>query len=146
MVIYGWGYQGRTLDELREHQRRLNALIVDVRLVPQSRTPEFRRAALIREFSDDYLWVRAFGNVNYKAKVGDVHLLDPVAGVGTISNAGVSAARPALLLCVCRGAGCHRVAVARFIIAKFGGKFVDLSAGLIRMPGHEDRSEEGQDG
>lgn len=127
IVFYGWGYRGRTLDELRTARKKLNALIVDVRLVPQSRLAQFRRRALAREFGDDYCWLRAFGNINYKNPAGGVHLVEAVAGVAAFEQLGISPTRPALLLCGCPTLDCHRVAVARLLVEKFGGQFVDLS-------------------
>lgn len=115
-MIFTWGYLTGALDTLQRHQEARRALIVDVRYTPFSRAPAFRRGPLARVFGPDYLWVRAFGNRNYKTPGAPIELVDPVAGLELLDQAGVGLERPALLLCGCREASaCHRATVARFL-------------------------------
>ncbi len=104
--VYGIGYTGRTLDELRHIIEQLDAVLVDIRFAPYSRNPQFRKDALEQALGDRYVYLRAFGNRNYKG--GPVALVD--YDVGRAALAALD--KPALLMCMCKDpATCHRTAV-----------------------------------
>ncbi len=105
-TLYGIGYSGRTLDELRHILEQLEAVLVDIRFAPYSRNPDFRKPHLETVFGDRYLYLRAFGNRNYKG--GPVDLVDYEAGKAALEVLD----KPALLMCMCKDpATCHRAVV-----------------------------------
>jgi Protein of unknown function, DUF488 len=117
IVVYTWGYQGDVLDTLAALRAERNALIVDVRYVPSSRDARWRQRTLERRFGVDYLWLKAFGNRNYK---GESIILDaPELGLAMLEPF-VSPDHPPLLLCMCPTTNCHRTAVAAFLAAQRG--------------------------
>jgi hypothetical protein len=97
--------------------------------MPMSRVAAFRRHALQRTFGADYVWIKEFGNLNYKTPGSDPVIADPAAGLARLDEAGISERRPPLLLCVCPTPQCHRAAVAAFLRAERGWPGVDLTAG-----------------
>lgn len=106
--VYGIGYSGRTRDELRRIVEELDVVLVDIRFVPYSRNPDFRKAALQKTLGDRYLHLQALGNRNYKG--GPVDLVDYQAGKAALE----ALARPALLMCMCKDpVTCHRTVVLR---------------------------------
>ncbi|GIG36559.1 DUF488 domain-containing protein [Cellulomonas pakistanensis] len=64
--LHGWGYEGRTVDDLIEFAHATaSTVVVDVRLTPISRRPGFskrRLAAALDEAGLGYLHLRALGN------------------------------------------------------------------------------------
>jgi uncharacterized protein (DUF488 family) len=116
MIIYTFGYGGHTLDTLRTHVRALHAVIVDVRYKPFSRArPEWSRTGLRDVFGPDYLWIEAFGNVNY-AGGGPIKLFNPTSGLHTLRTHVLQQGRSPILLCVCGKVDhCHRLRVAEFL-------------------------------
>ena len=105
-TAYGIGYSGRTADDLKRIVEELDGYLVDIRFTPHSRNPSFRKAALEAAFGDRYVYLRAFGNRNYKG--GPVEIVDYEAGKAALE----ALDKPALLLCVCRDPKtCHRTTV-----------------------------------
>lgn len=64
--LHGWGYEGRTVDDLIAFARdTASTVVVDVRLTPISRRQGFskrRLAAALQEAGLEYLHLRALGN------------------------------------------------------------------------------------
>ncbi len=64
--VLGWGYEGRTVEEMLSTLRTWEATtVVDVRLNPVSRKPGFSRKSLsakLQEAGIDYVHLRALGN------------------------------------------------------------------------------------
>ena len=105
-AVFGTGYSGRTMDDLKRILGELDAYLVDIRYTPYSRNPVFRKAALEAAFGDRYVYLRAFGNRNYKG--GPVEIVDYEAGRTALE----ALDKPALLMCVCRDPKtCHRTTV-----------------------------------
>jgi uncharacterized protein (DUF488 family) len=77
-TAYGIGYSGRMVDELKRIVEELDAYLVDIRFAPYSRNPAFRKAALEAAFGARYVYLRVFGNRNYKG--GPVDIVDYDAG------------------------------------------------------------------
>ncbi len=119
-TIYTWGYSGRSITELIALRDRLGALVVDTRYVPRSRRPEYNRRRLEAALGADYVWLREFGNLNYKGGPHDpVRLNEPEQGLLRLRPL-ITPARPPLLICQCPTTFCHRVDVAAFIADKTG--------------------------
>jgi uncharacterized protein (DUF488 family) len=88
-VVYPLGYAQWSVAAAREC-RDHEAILVDVRRVPQTTKPGFSKAALTRRFGDAYVHVPAFGNDNDQSG-GPVAL---VARSGAWSGSGPSRHRP----------------------------------------------------
>ena len=132
MVIYTWGYGGRALADLRSVRDSLKAVIVDTRLSPFSRDPQWMRPALEAEFGTDFVWCSEFGNVNYKFPNRPTKLKAPTQGLARLHGL-VSEARPPLLICMCRKIeDCHRLDVATFLAAQLGAEIVHLSGAAVK--------------
>ncbi len=111
--LYATGYGGRTLDVIRQLVDDLDAYLIDIRFVPYSGNPAFRRAELAATFGARYLYLHAFGNRNYKSG-GPVDLVDYPAGRDRLAELD----RPAILLCGCQDAThCHRTTIVKHLIA-----------------------------
>jgi hypothetical protein len=112
LTVYTWGYHGEIVETLEALRAGLNALIVDTRYVPSSRDARWRRPSLEKRFGPDYIWIKAFGNRNYKGGWTDpVILHDPEHGLQVLEPL-VRPERPPLLLCMCPTPYCHRTDVA----------------------------------
>ncbi len=110
-TVYGIGYSGRTLDEIRQLLEQLDAYLVDIRFVPNSRNPAFRQKALINALGDRYIHVQAFGNPNFRSG-GPVEIADYDAGKAALE----ALDKPTLLMCMCKDpATCHRTVVLRHL-------------------------------
>ena len=109
---YGIGYHGRTLADIKRILQALDAVLVDIRFAPHSRNPEFRKAHLEAALGSRYVYLRAFGNRNYKG--GPVAIVDYEAGRAALE----ALDRPALLMCMCPDpAACHRTTVLQQLAA-----------------------------
>lgn len=116
-TIYTIGYQGRTLEELLASAREHKAMLIDVRIRPASRNPDFSRARLSARCGLAYRHVPELGNVNYKG--GPIRLANAAAGVRLLTPL-ILSGQNLMLLCVCQEwETCHRRQVADAIKAKF---------------------------
>jgi uncharacterized protein (DUF488 family) len=110
-TIYTAGYSGHTPEELAKRAEALGAVVCDIRFKPVSRRPEWNRSRLASLLGTRYVWLQAFGNVNYKSD-GPIELLNAPKGLMAIE----SLPGPVILLCFCKEAeGCHRSEVARLL-------------------------------
>lgn len=127
MMIYTLGYIGWKLDEVAAAVERLDAVLVDVRMVPRSRNPIWNSTALAKRFGDGstgsprgrYVWLKQFGNRNYKGTFEQIEIVDFARGVVRLLElfppaVGTSApGRPIILFCGCPDPGqCHRSVLA----------------------------------
>jgi len=111
--IFTLGYADWKPGALKVLVDDLDALVVDVRISPRSRNPQWRQPYLERLLGQQYLHVREFGNVNYKG--GPIEIVDPAKGLDRIREY-LDAGIPIILMCVCRElATCHRLNVAHYI-------------------------------
>jgi len=125
MVIYTMGYAGRRLGDVVDLAKHLNALIVDVRLVPSSRAPGFAGAELEKALRGCYLWLPGFGNVNYRG--GPVLLADFYDAEAALRERLGPESANVILLCACRDvAKCHRKLVAEKLAKRWGCEVVHL--------------------
>jgi hypothetical protein len=62
-TIYTLGYIGRKLESVEVLLARFGAILVDVRMVPRSRTQVWNSGVLRRHFGEQrYVWLKEFGN------------------------------------------------------------------------------------
>jgi uncharacterized protein (DUF488 family) len=120
------GYSGWRLEDVARLVEGLDALVVDVRLVPASRAQGFGAADLEGRLGSRYVWLRGFGNVNYQ---GDrpITLADFDGAAATLRQRLEGGPVNVLLLCACRDvATCHRKVVAERLAAAWGGVVAHL--------------------
>lgn len=131
-TIYTVGYSGWTPAQLQETATRLDAVVVDIRLSPTSRRPEWRSDALQKLLRDRYEVLSDLGNINYRVSEPIV-LANP--GPGVVVARSLLRRRNIILLCACRDhALCHRSVAARLISEATGAPVVHLeppTAGVI---------------
>lgn len=132
MTIYTLGYSGWKIEDVARLVDRLDAILVDVRLSPRSRNPVFSGKRLTERFGDRYIWLRGFGNVNYRQPDAPVRLADFDGGLRRLCERMLQEdTNDVILLCACRDVGvCHRKVVADRLAETLGGKIIhlDLSA------------------
>jgi len=111
MRVYTLGYMGWRPTELLEVAERLNATIIDVRLMPRSRwSPDYNAKSLKTALGDRYVWLEGFGNLNYKG--GPIVLKDFAGALKTLSEMSLRGPR-VILMCGCKDVNvCHRKIVA----------------------------------
>jgi uncharacterized protein (DUF488 family) len=134
MTIYTLGYSGWKIEDAQAVLERLNAILVDVRMVPRTRwTPLWNSSALHERLGDAlagstgsaqgrYVWLKQFGNVNYKGTFEQIEIADFPAGekrlkeltfTGPTSASSAVASKAVVLMCGCRDVNiCHRKVVA----------------------------------
>jgi uncharacterized protein (DUF488 family) len=113
--IHTTGYAGKHATDLLALAERLDATVIDIRLVPSSRWQKQWRAGQLRELlGARYEHVRDLGNENYKLG-GPVKIKDLDAGINKLLEIGGTL----ILLCVCSDPEtCHRRVVARELEAR----------------------------
>jgi hypothetical protein len=112
--ILTFGYTGRTMEEIVALAQEHDAIVVDVRLVPFSRAPMWRKVAFQVALTERYRWMKGFGNLNYRNPNEGVSLSDPETHMGDIRQ--IFPAQSIMLMCTCADStGCHRRHAAAFI-------------------------------
>ncbi len=104
---YTYGYRGGDQDLLERCVGALGLVILDIRHLPTSRNPIWRKEALEKRFGDQYRHIPELGNE--LRQTGRIRLLDLAAGLERVESFG----RPLLMCCCAEPAGCHRTLVAR---------------------------------
>jgi uncharacterized protein (DUF488 family) len=106
--IYTAGYYGRDINEFKATAKELNTVVVDIRLVPQSRfTPQWRQKNLQTLLGENYLHIKELGNKGFKEK--RIEIADLEAGLGVLTQI----KRDMILLCACKDyEKCHRKVIA----------------------------------
>ena len=89
-MIYTTGYYGHQPEALKALADALGATVVDIRFMPASRVPGWRKQALQKLLGDRYLWVQAFGNIHYNDGQ-PIQIADMAAGGGTPLAAAIEA-------------------------------------------------------
>jgi len=118
-MIYTVGYSGRKPAEIARLSEELGALVVDVRLSPASRVPGFQASALAEILGGRYVWLRGFGNVNYRG--GPMELADFDGAAQELEQRRGDGPGNVLLMCACRDVGsCHRRLVAERLAERWG--------------------------
>mgnify|MGYP000965548000 CR=1 FL=1 len=116
--IYTFGYLGTPVKQLEAAIRREDALLVDIRMTPFSRNPDYSAGRLRTVFGERYRQVRELGNVNYK-NGGPIQLQAPDSGLEIVTQ--LAEQRPVVLMCGCRDFHtCHRKVVSDQLRERFG--------------------------
>jgi len=123
-TIYTLGYAGWAPADLRDEVLRLGVTLIDVRIAPTSKSPQWRKAALAALLGPRYTHLPALGNRNAFSD-GPAVLADPERALGPV--AALLADGPVALLCGCADPErCHRGFAARFLAEHLGGEVVHL--------------------
>lgn len=105
-TVYTAGYSGLTASQLLAKAEELSAIVVDIRIKPFARDPQFRQGAMTALLGGRYIHVGSLGNVNYKSD-GPVQFVDEAVGLAQVEA--VLTTGPVILLCGCWNvAECHR--------------------------------------
>lgn len=131
-IAYAIGYSGRSVAEVRALAERLDATILDVRLSPRSRRPEWSGRNLTEALGDRYLHAPMLGNRNYQG--GPVGIVNLIEGIALIAEH----PRPVILMCLCADwRTCHRTLIGKalrqrgYIVTELG--MANSSAGQQRL-------------
>jgi uncharacterized protein (DUF488 family) len=109
-VIYTFGYYGKALNGFKEKVQELGAMVIDIRLVPQSRFfPAWKKKNLQAVFGGNYRQVQQLGNKSFKEK--RIEIADMETGLYEVESLSVEC--DLILLCACKyEEKCHRKVVA----------------------------------
>ena len=103
--VLTFGYQGQRPEALAALAEAEDALVVDVRIKPWSRVPDWSQKALQATLGERYVWVRELGNEEYQGT--GVRLMDEGAGLAKVRA--LLEQRSVILLCFEADEGeCHR--------------------------------------
>ena len=127
MTIYTLGYVGWKMEDIEATVNRLDAILVDVRMVPRSRAPIWNGSTLHKRLGDRYVWLREFGNRNYKGTVDQIEIADFPAGLERL-QAIAATGRAVVLLCGCPAVStCHRKVLADWLAKAWKVEVVHLT-------------------
>lgn len=125
-ICYTAGYQGLEIGALAKKAEALKALVIDVRMSPSARDPQWRKDAMVAVLGRTYRHAVEFGNVNFRG--GPIQLKDPNRGLSKIGP--ILYEQPVILLCACWNVSiCHRRVVANLISGEYGCEIVHLGKG-----------------
>ena len=131
MTIYTLGYSGWKIEDVEAVLIRLDAILVDVRMVPRSRAPTWNSGVLARRLGDRYVWLKQFGNRNYKGNFDQIEIADFPAGeqsLRELTGAGPAAGKGIILFCGCSDANiCHRKVLADWLAKSWGADVAHLT-------------------
>jgi uncharacterized protein (DUF488 family) len=124
-MFYQVGYTGVSVHAFTQTVKRLNAVVIDVRLSPFGR-PDFSKHSLTQLLGSRYVHVPDFGNLNYRGP-GPTKLKNFERGFQTIENL-VRSGRTLIFMCACRDySQCHRKDVCEAITRRTGIVSVPLT-------------------
>jgi uncharacterized protein (DUF488 family) len=128
VTIYTLGYSGWTIEDVEAVLDRLDAILVDVRMVPRSRwAPEWNAVVLAKRFGERYVWLKQFGNRNYKGTFEQIEIADFPAGEKRLREI-TSTGKAVVLLCGCRDVNlCHRKVVADWLAGLWKAEVTHLT-------------------
>src|SRR5688572_14361694 len=114
--VFTCGYSGHTVAQLKKAVEQHNARVLDIRLSPRSRMPEWNGEALSKELGKRYLPFPILGNLNYKTG-GPIQIRNGKNGCDIIVK-NLLPSHSLILLCGCRDYdSCHRAVVAQMLHA-----------------------------
>ena len=128
MKIHTLGYSGWKIEDVEAVLERLDAILVDVRMVPRTRwTPLWNGQALRTRLGDRYVWLREFGNVNFKGTFEQIKIADFPAGEKRLREL-IATGKAVVLMCGCRDVNvCHRKVVAERLASALHAEVEHLS-------------------
>ncbi len=114
--IFTTGYTGQDINDLKPMLESLDAILVDIRFVPESQILHWRQMYLKILLGKKYRHIPNLGNRTYKE--GKITIQNLRLGVETVLNLEINA----VLMCVCeKSENCHR----RLVIEEFRGRNVE---------------------
>lgn len=110
------GYSGHTAAQLKQAAESLNARVLDIRLSPKSRIPEWNEFYLKEALGWRYYHLPALGNLNYKTGEA-IKIQHPVLGCDIVAQ--LQETKSLILLCGCADYhSCHRADVSLLLAAR----------------------------
>lgn len=132
-MLYTIGYTGLKIEKLKQWAEDHNALIVDIRLSPRSRAPQWNKGKLSAALGDLYHHIPALGNINYKG--GPIQLKDPTTGIQQVQQL-LTGDTNIILMCVCADVTtCHRTPAAELIATATGQTVQHLTTATVNTTG-----------
>lgn len=121
MKIYTLGYWGRTVEEVRGIAEDRDGILIDVRLSPLSRLPQWNLYSLAFTLRERYRHISYFGNANFKAG-GPFKIVDFETGKAILQDIlDQHPERNPILMCACKDVHrCHRQLVSDLLSRAFG--------------------------
>jgi uncharacterized protein (DUF488 family) len=142
MTIYTLGYSGWKIEDVEAALERLDAVLVDVRMVPRSRwAPLWNGAVLHNRLGDRYVWLREFGNRNYKGTFAEIEIADLPTGEKRLREflAKDATGKAVVLMCACRDINvCHRKVLAEWLAQAWKADVVHLAPSRVEGLTHPD--------
>lgn len=133
-TIYTLGYIGSTPDDIRLFVDTTGALLVDTRMNPFSRAPQWQGYAIERSVGEgNYLQCKALGNRNYRND-GPIVLAEPALAAQFLL--GVMQTRNIILMCGCKDVrACHRKVAAETLQEVWARLIKNrLDAEIVHLP------------
>ncbi|GHO88043.1 DUF488 domain-containing protein [Dictyobacter formicarum] len=109
-TIYPLGYaDSNTEPTLEAIMQRPDVLLVDIRLVPQSRwRPQWNKSTLQGRWGERYLHKKQLGNIHFRDSNKPIRLLDPDQAIQDLAQL-LQSGTDIVLLCACKNYDmCHR--------------------------------------
>ncbi|MCE5327874.1 MAG: DUF488 domain-containing protein [Planctomycetaceae bacterium] len=133
MTIYTLGYTGWKIEDVQAAVDKVNGLLVDVRMMPRSRNPIWNSTSLAKRLPGQYLWLKQFGNRNYKA--GPIEIVNFEAGAATLLREIAGSGKSPVLLCGCSDVNiCHRKILAEWLGGLWQMEIEHLALGALTAP------------
>ena len=129
-TIFTLGYSGWTVEAIEAEVARLDAILIDVRMVPRSRFAPWNGSAFKAKFGERYLWLREFGNVNYKGTFDQIKIADFPTGLKRLSELTGQpfSGKAVILMCGCADVNnCHRKVLAERLAGLWSAAVVHLA-------------------
>ena len=139
MTIYTLGYSGWRIEDVEAVLARLDAILVDVRMVPRTRwAPLWNGSVLHERLGVRYVWLREFGNRNYKGTFEQIEIADFPAGELRL-RALTANSKAIVLMCGCRDVNvCHRKVLAERLATAWKADVVHLTPSKVEGLTHPD--------
>ena len=114
-MIYTVGYLNITRKNLFNVVKDLNAILVDIRYVPYSYSPFWKKQELEKCFFGKYVWIKELGNINYDNKSIEIfNIEDGCEKLFKLDKENI------FLMCACQNFDkCHRKFVAEYLRDNF---------------------------
>lgn len=126
-TLFTIGYTGIDIDAFERFVADRELMVVDCRLSPRSRNPDWTRKRLTERFGDRYVHAAGLGNVNYREPEAGVELSDPESWFNWIAQR-CAEGQHLLLICACADvATCHRSDVCRHLQRRYKLKATHLA-------------------
>ncbi len=115
-TVFSFGYSGQDVQQFIADVHARGVVVIDTRIKPYSRRPEWNKTRLQAALGDAYVHVGELGNLNYQHD-GPVQLVDLAAGVEKI-EAILQRSQSVVLICICPDErDCHRRGAVTALVA-----------------------------